>query len=168
MNQAMQFLDKLRNDPKAKELVTGLKMPESEEETARVYLGLAEKMGFNLTAEEILAAVKTMSQEQRSKTAEAAGSVDKAPLSEDALEAVAGGRDGDGEPIDSCDGTHVPGEWCWFNDSCSYLIWSYEVEPDPISEKELNKPANGTAQEIQYDIYAKPTPEGIQEYIYDF
>ena len=34
MNQAMQFLDKLRNDPKAKELVTDLKMPESEEETA--------------------------------------------------------------------------------------------------------------------------------------
>ena len=168
MDQAIAFLKELQSSPKAKELTAGMKTPESEEETARVYTDLAKKLGYSLTAEEIQKAAKVLAEEQRSKTAKAIDSMEKTPLSEDALEAVAGGEgDGNREAIGNsgCDSTHSPGEWCWFNDSCSYLIWDYS---DPYTEDELYQEGKGTQEDIQNLIYDSSTPEGIQEFLYDF
>ena len=48
----------------------------------------------------------------------------KVALSEDHLENVAGGMEM------SCESTYEAGEWCWINDSCSFVVSWYEGNED--------------------------------------
>ena len=142
-----------------------MKTPENEEETISAYLGLAEKLGYSLTAEEIRAGVKALAQEQRSKTEKAVSDMEKAPLDEETLEAVSGGEKGDYHP-ETCDSTFVEGEWCWLSESCSYLI--DDVGPVPAESHREGVPEgditmDGLPQDLQNSLY-----NGNDDEIHDF
>ena len=125
-----QFLETLRNDPKAKELMKGMKKPESDEEIIDSYAAIAEKIGFDLSRDEIREGVSGLIKEQQAKAMNAAEQVQKTALGEEDLENIAGGWD------PNCNETYSPGEWCWFSDSCSYLIRLYDDNTVTISLKE--------------------------------
>ena len=111
-----EFLLALKQDDRAKELLKNHPKPESDEEAAGVYASIAEKMGFQVTKEDIVEGLKGLEKIQRTKT----DADVKQALDEDALEQVAGGG---ADP--RCSDTFSRGEWCWFTDSCSYVINSY-------------------------------------------
>ena len=112
-----KFLDAIRKDPKAKELIKAMPAPKSDAEAVEGYVRLAKDLGFDLTIDEIKAGLKALEEGQKNES-------DKVALDVDDLENVAGGAN------DGCDDTHVPGEWCWFTDSCSYIITYYNMQPD--------------------------------------
>ena len=107
-----KFLDAMLHDPKAKELIKAMPAPKNDTEAAEGYLKLAKDLGYDLTIEEIIAGLKTLEQEKKTQSA-------KVALDMDDLENVAGGAN------DGCADTHSPGEWCWFTDSCDYVISFY-------------------------------------------
>ena len=109
------FLDKIKNDPKVKELISQLPVPNSEEEAVAGYLGIAKQLGFDFSREDIISALKTLADEKRTQT-------DKVTLDDADLDHVAGGG------MDICSSTYSPNEWCWFDDSCSYIISYYGAE----------------------------------------
>ena len=110
-----KFLDAVRNDPKAKELIKSMPVPKNDAEAAEGYVKIAKELGFDLTADEILAGLKGMEQAQKAES-------DKVSLDDVDLENVAGGKD------ERCGSTFEPGEWCWFSDSCDYVISYYPSE----------------------------------------
>ena len=69
---------------------------------------------------------------QRMKTGRSDADV-KTALDDNALEQVAGGGE---DP--RCSDTFSRGEWCWFADSCSYIITGYGDDAAPV-----NIPDNG-------------------------
>ena len=109
-----KFLDAVRNDPKAKELIKAMPVPKDDKEASEGYVKIAKELGFDLTADEILAGLKSMEQAQKAQS-------EKVSLDDADLENVAGG-------VLGCSTTHDPGEWCWFSDSCSYVITYYNDE----------------------------------------
>ena len=108
------FLAQMKNDPRAKELLKALPAPKSEEEALAGYQSVAKQLGFDLSQNEIQAALKAMAQEQKEKT-------DKDAMEDADLESVAGGGQDE-----RCSSTFDRGEWCWFSDSCSYVISHYD------------------------------------------
>ncbi len=58
-------------------------------------------------------------------------------MDETALESVAGGIEG--EKMDKCASTALPGEWCWFSDSCSLAINYYDDPNLKYDEEAYNK-----------------------------
>ena len=163
MNQAITFLKELQHNPEAKNLTANIKIPENEAEAVRAYVALAEKLGYNLTAEEIQAGAKTLAEEQRRKTKQAVSDVEKAPLSEEALETVAGGDKGDYYG-NTCASSYTEGEWCWFSDSCSMLINDMSFEPSPYNIDELHNPGSFD-QDIQNTLYGA-SDEEIRNFMY--
>ena len=129
MKDAMTFLQALQTDPRARELVRKMEIPEDQGQVADCYLSLAGQLGYSLTKEEILEAVREMSRAQREKTGKA---LEKMSLSENDLERIAGGMNPD------CDSTYnEEGEWCWFSDSCIVIICKYD-EDENFDNLEFN------------------------------
>ena len=136
MGDISKFLKTLNQDAEAKELLRNQPKPASDEEAAAAYVCVAEKMGFSVTKEEMLNSLKGLELIQRMKTGHSEADVKKA-LDENDLEQVAGGGE-DPRCLDS----FSPGEWCWFSDSCSYIITGYgdeavagKIEPEMVGEK---------------------------------
>jgi len=127
MSEMKDFLKALVKNPEAKELLKGLKEPSGVEEAAEQYAAIAEKLGYNLSAEELSKALKAEEETLKAKTAKATDTVKEA-LDETALNAVAGGV-----TLGSlCDSTADTEEWCWFSDFCSYVINYYNQEDAAI------------------------------------
>ena len=120
------FLAQMKNDPRAKELLKALPAPKSEEEALAGYQSVAKQLGFDLSQNEIQAALKAMAQEQKEKT-------DKVAMEDADLESVAGGGQDE-----RCSSTFDRGEWCWFSDSCSYVISYYDDIPDSTLPRDTN------------------------------
>ena len=120
MSEVKDFLKALNENPKAKELIKAAKEPANAEEAAALYADIAEKAGIAVSKETIAAFLKGKEENQQQATAKAEGAV-KAALNEDDLENVAGGG-----KDERCDSTFDRGEWCWFSDSCSYVISYYD------------------------------------------
>ena len=120
-----KFLETLRTDPKARELIKAMPVPKNDQEAADGYAGLAKELGFDLTVDEIMEGLKSLEQKQKAQS-------DKVTLDADELDRVAGGKDG-------CSDTHVPGEWCWFTDSCSYVILYYDRAPVTFTREGNNE-----------------------------
>ena len=112
-----KFLDALRNDPRAQELIKDMPVPKSDEEAVACYAKLAKDLGFDLTTDDIKSGLKAMENDRKAQS-------DKVSLDADDLENVAGGAN------EGCNDTHSDGEWCWFTDSCSYIITYYNMQPD--------------------------------------
>ena len=51
--KTLELLKKLKEDPKAKELLNGLKKPVSADDVITCYAQIAAKLGYAITAEEI-------------------------------------------------------------------------------------------------------------------
>ena len=127
MEETKKFLQAISTDPKAKELMKGMKEPENVREAAALYKEVAKKLGYSLTKNDIIAMLTFMEKNQQEQTAKTEGSVKEA-LDESTLDVVAGGQ-----KIEGCESTADIGEWCWFSDSCSVVINYYDN-----SDKEVN------------------------------
>ena len=118
MDKINGFAAAVRTDPKANELIRSLPVPKSDAEAIQGYQQVAKALGFDMTGDDIVAALKVMEADQKAATA-------KVSLSDDALENVAGGYDGE-EFGELCNSTFKKGEWCWFSDYCAYVINDYD------------------------------------------
>ena len=121
MKDAMAFLQALQNDPRAKELIRDMKIPEDREKASECYVSLASKLGYTLTKEEIMSAARELSKAQREQTGR---TLAKVSLNDDELENVAGGVDEPGH--EGCDSSYHDHEWCWWSDSCNMIISFYQ------------------------------------------
>ena len=120
MANITEFFKALETDPKAKEKLKGMKEPDSAEEAAEQYFAIAQDLGISVSREDVTALLKANEKAHREKAAKAEEKVKEA-LDESALDAVAGGQ-----KIDGCESTADLGEWCWFSDSCDFLINGYD------------------------------------------
>ena len=126
-----KFLDALRNDPRAQELIKDMPVPKSDEEAVACYAKLAKDLGFDLTIDDIKAGLKAMENDRKAQS-------DKVSLDADDLENVAGGAN------EGCNDTHHDGEWCWFTDSCSYIITYYAPKDEVWEDEDFKKPEEET------------------------
>ena len=157
-----KLMDTLRNDPRAKGMVQGMKQPENDAEAAEAYAKLAQDLGFDISAEEIAEAMKKMEQAQQARTGAAAEAVEKASLTEGDLDRVAGGNS---HPT-VCEDSFTEGEWCWFTDSCSFLINSdYITETSQVFGDSSDD--DGWAR-MPGDIEPVADPDTIHKIMYDY
>ena len=96
---AIRFLKELRTNEKARELLQGLKIPESKEDKIKVCAKIAADLGEDISFEDLAEALKEIETGIRHK-AEAA-SAQMVKLEDDDVENVAGGEG-----------------WCWSDYWC--------------------------------------------------
>ena len=114
----VQLLQQMKKDPRAAELVRGIPAPTNDEEVIACYTDLAEKLGCELSKEEITEGLRALSREQQARTEAARQEMEKAAIGEGTLDMVAGGAGGkDREPYDD--------DYCWWSDSCDRMINFY-------------------------------------------
>ena len=101
--KTLELLKKLKEDPKAKELLNGLKKPASADDVITCYAQIASKLGYAITAEEIREVVNQEEARRKSETEKIASDI-KA-LNDDDVENVAGGAG-----------------WCWSDYWC-VMFW---------------------------------------------
>ena len=136
MSSIKDFVQALTTNPKAVELLKEAGEPANIEEAAVLYADVAEKAGISVSKETICALLEQKEKIQQELTAKAESAVKEA-LDENALESVAGGIEG--EKMDKCASTAIPGEWCWFSDACSLVINYYDYPNLKYDEEAYNK-----------------------------
>ena len=84
----------------------------------------------------------------------------KEALDEAALDNVAGG-----EKLDGCESTADSGEWCWFSDSCSYVISYYDTEGE-LAQMQKDKEQRDAFNELyKFDDHCDPRSDfDIEDY----
>ena len=102
--KTLELLKKLKEDPKAKELLDGLKNTAPADDVITCYAQIAAKLGYAITAEEIREVVNQEEARRKSETEKIAS--DMKALNDDDVEDVAGGTRGH------------PLEWCWSDFFC--------------------------------------------------
>ena len=112
--KTLELLKKLKEDPKAKELLNGLKKPASADDVITCYAQIAAKLGYDITAEEIREVVNQEEARRKSETEKIASDI-KA-LNADDLENVAGGAG-----------------WCWSDYWC-VMFWESPCIGSPKSD----------------------------------
>ena len=116
---AGKFMEALKNDPKAKELLKGMSKPKTKEEIIAAYIDLAGKLGITLSEEDAESFVAE-EKDVASRSEIAAKAIQALP--DDELENVAGGKGDNPE----CKDTYEDRENCWITDGCDILIIGYE------------------------------------------
>ncbi len=119
METLKKFMEALRTDPRAEELVKGKEKPESLEDAVRLYAEAAAALGFALTEEDISEGLKVLEEEQKAKTEQAKEAVKELDTAD--LEKVAGGI----YVNTDCEDTFKQEENCWFNDGCDQVLNKY-------------------------------------------
>ena len=117
-DEAIRLLNRMKKDPRAKELVRGLPQPAGEEEAVAVYADLAVKLGCELSREEIWEGLRALSRAQRTRTAAARREMEKNAIGEDALDWVVGGAGTE------CVETYND-DFCWWEDACDRFLNFY-------------------------------------------
>ena len=112
------FLSELKAHPRAAELLNGRETPNTPEEAAEFYAGIAKELGYDLTAEELAAYIGEQNAAHRERTDGNAEEVSR--LDDSELAAVAGGKD---HP--DCKDTYKDAENCWFKDACDIVMLHY-------------------------------------------
>ena len=102
--KTLELLKKLKEDPKAKELLDGLKNTAPADDVITCYAQIAAKLGYAITAEEIREVVNQEEARRKSETEKIAS--DMKALNDDDVENVAGGGGG----------------WCWSDYWC-VVFW---------------------------------------------
>ena len=87
--KTLELLKKLKEDPKAKELLDGLKNTAPADDVITCYAQIAAKLGYAITAEEIREVVNQEEARRKSETEKIAS--DMKALNDDDVEDVAGG-----------------------------------------------------------------------------
>ena len=110
MENAKKFFEEVLQSEKAKELLSTLQKPETEQEVIDAYLGIANTLGVELTAQDILAYFSSSLSEEASSN----------ELDDEELSQLVGGA-----AINACRNTYLLGERCWWNDACNIFLKSY-------------------------------------------
>ena len=87
--KTLELLKKLKEDPKAKELLDGLKNTASADDVISCYAQIAAKLGYDITAEEIREVVNQEEARRKSETEKATSDIQA--LNDDEVENVVGG-----------------------------------------------------------------------------
>jgi len=119
MKNIAAILEELRNNPEAHALLKGKDKPENAGDEAREYAEVAGKLGYDITAEEILDYTNEAMAKLRNRTDASAGSIEELP--EDELSEVAGGGD-----HEECYDTYKDRENCWYSDGCDHIYQDYK------------------------------------------
>ena len=101
--KTLELLKKLKEDPKAKELLDGLKNTAPADDVITCYAQIAAKLGYDITAEEIREVVNQEEARRKSETEKIASDIKV--LNDDDVENVAGGAG-----------------WCWSDYWC-VMFW---------------------------------------------
>lgn len=118
MENVKQYLEALEADPKAAELLKAEPAPQSAQGFAELHAAIAEKLGFDVTAEELLQYLGEMQKEIAANSDKAAEEVQDLSLEE--LDMVAGGKD-----HEDCKDTYKSRENCFANDGCDAILHGY-------------------------------------------
>ena len=119
MEQVRRFLETLRDDPKAREILSnGKTKPDSNEEIVAAYVEVAKKLGYDLTAKQIVEGIREKFKEQAAITAQAENAVKE--LDPEELDKVAGGKGNE-----DCMVSFNNYENCWWEDGCDRVTNSY-------------------------------------------
>ena len=113
---AKKFMDALKNDPKAKELLKDIPKPETKEDATAAYIDLAGKLGITLSEEDVKGFVEE-EKDVAARSENAAKAIQTLP--DDELDNVAGGWSG---AEGNCDNTYKQKENCWSNDACDIIV----------------------------------------------
>ena len=122
---ALQFLNTLGTNERAKELLNNRKKPENFEEQAKIYSETAAELGEQITPEDFMQATQELEARIKKKT-EAAAS-DLVALEDDHVEDIAGGfyyYQDQYTKVYKCRYDFVDTD-CWWEDACELLQVTY-------------------------------------------
>ena len=122
---ALQFLNTLGTNERAKELLNNRKKPENFEEQAKIYSETAAELGEQITPEDFMQATQELEARIKKKT-EAAAS-DLVALEDDQVEDIAGGfyyYQDQYTKVYKCRYDFVDTD-CWWEDACELLQVTY-------------------------------------------
>ena len=111
---AIRFLKELRTNEKARELLQGLKIPESKEDKIKACAKIAHDLGEDVSYEDLADALEEIEAEIRHKADAASAQMVK--LEDDDVENVAGGEG-----------------WCWSDYWC-VMFWESPCIGSPESD----------------------------------
>ena len=114
IEKVQELLKAIKNDPKAQELLKNLPPVKSEEEKIASLIGVAKKLGYDLTKEDF----EAYAQAQKEKTDAQAEAV-QTLADEDVAQASGGKRE-----HDKCFQTYKDRENCAFYDACD-MAWRH-------------------------------------------
>ena len=110
MEKVKAFMEYL-GSPEGLELLRGKGKPSGPADACKVYAELAQEKGFDVSADDIAAYVRSQSKDRKEKTDAAAEAVER--VADDEMDRVAGGGD-----YPECKDTFKQRENCWSNDGC--------------------------------------------------
>ena len=118
METMKKYLEALKTDPKAAELLKGAGELKNASEFCAFHAKIAEVLGFILTKEDLLNYLSEMEKKVAGESDKAAEAFEE--LSTEELEKIAGGKD-----CDECQDTFKQRENCWHNDGCDVVYNDY-------------------------------------------
>lgn len=110
MENAKKFFEETLQTEEAKQLLTTIQKPDTEQEVIDAYLGIASTLGVELTTQDILAYFSSSFSEESSSN----------EIDDEELSQLVGGIS-----FGSCRNTFLLDENCWWNDSCNIFLKSY-------------------------------------------
>ena len=113
------FLDALRADPKAEELIRNIPEPENSEGRIQAYAKIAKELGYDVSENDLTEYIAAKEKLLQEKTAAAAEAMQE--LASEELSQVAGGKD-----HSNCKDTFKDKENCWVNDACDIINHHYK------------------------------------------
>ena len=111
MENAKKFFEEIVKTEEAKALFATIEKPDTQDELVAAYVDVANKLGVELTAEEVKAYLES--------TAE----VTTGELDDEELAQLVGGADEKGN--DACKSSFMNEENCWWNDACDNVRRDY-------------------------------------------
>ena len=117
MGKVEEYIEALKKDPKSAELLAGAKGLKNAADFAAYHEKCAKELGFELSADEIIAYMTEEEKKLGVKSEETKAQI--ANLSLDDLENVAGGTD-------TCKDSYRDEENCWHNDGCDVAYNKYD------------------------------------------
>ena len=132
--QAIRFLEKLKNNKEFLKQFEGRENPKTPEEATQLYSEIASVNGETISAADFAEALKEMKSKVSQKTKKAAAKIEA--LSEAELGAVAGGKSQfylDGELYEGCVRTHDG--WCFEVEACDGS-WNHYICDENYSDSD--------------------------------
>ena len=132
--QAIHFLEKLKNNKELLKQFEGRENPKTPEEATQLYSEIASVNGETISAADFAEALKEMKSKVSQKTKKTAAKIEA--LSEAELGAVAGGKSKfylDGELYEGCVGAHDG--WCFKVEACDGS-WNHYICDENYSDSD--------------------------------